>query len=370
MVRTPRIALIGYGEAGTILHGPLIESTDGLELAAIVSADPGRRAAAARAHPSAELLADVADVWRSDVDAVVIATPVRSHAPLAEDAIRAGMGVVVDKPLAASAADAERIVGLAMDRGLPLSPFQNRRWDSGFLAVRDVVERGLVGRSYRFESRFERFRPVVSGAWQESADPRDGGGILLDLGSHAIDGAIQLFGNPADVAAGIHRRRPGSQVDDDVFLSLTFADGVTGQLWLSQIARSSGPAFRLVGEDGTFEIDGADPQWRDLAAGRRPGADGWGRQRERGVLVTGDGRSERIHRLSPPRGSWERFYRGFRDALLGSGPVPVDPRDAVDVLRIIEAARRSAELGRRLPIRGLRDRPVAGRPGPGAADGR
>ncbi len=357
MIPTKKIALIGYGEAGVILHGPLIAATDGLELVAIVTADPVRRAAAACAYPDTRILANVADVWRSDADAVVIATPVRSHVPLAERALEAGKAVVVDKPLAASAAEAERVVALAAARGLPFSTFQNRRWDSGFLAVRAILARGRVGRPYRFESRFERYRAVVPDTWQESADPLDGGGILLDLGSHAIDQAIQLFGSPTSIAAEIQRRRPGSVVDDDVFLALEFAGDVMGQLWLSQIARASGPAFRLIGSAAAFEIDGSDPQWGAPAAAVRPGGPDWGRQRESGVLTSGDADTETVRRIRPPRGSWDRFYAGFRDALQGAGPVPVDPRDAVDVLRVIETARRSAASGRRLPIRGLRPRP-------------
>src|SRR4051812_751288 len=115
MVASPqgvRVGLIGYGHAGAVFHGPLIAATAGLRLEAIVTADPVRRAQAAAAHPDARLLADAESLWSiaGDLDLVVIATPNRTHVPLALHAIEAGLAVVIDKPIAATAADAQRVV--------------------------------------------------------------------------------------------------------------------------------------------------------------------------------------------------------------------------------------------------------------------
>ncbi len=344
------VALIGYGAAGAILHAPLIAATAGLELGAIVTTRPARRRDARASHPEATILADVGAVWGGGFDLVVVATSSSAHAELADRAIAAGMAVVVDKPLATSAAAAERIVRHARERGVPLTVFQNRRWDSDFLTLRKVLADGGLGRPIRLEARFEGYQVLDPRAWQESPDPADGGGVLLDLGSHRIDQALVLFGAPRSVYAELHRRRPSAAVEDDAFVSLTFAGDVTCHLSLSRAAHAGGPGFRMLGSDAAFEIDGTDPQWQALARGDRPGGVGWGRQTSMGRVTSEAGDTTSVRRVRPASGDYQRFYASVRDALALGAPMPVDPSDAVAVLRIIEAARTSAARGRRVDL--------------------
>ena len=102
-----RVGLIGYGLAGSVFHAPLIATTPGMRLAAIVTADPGRVAAARKAHPGAEIVDCAERLWEraGELDLVVVASPNRTHVPLARQALRAGLAVVVDKPLAGTAAE-------------------------------------------------------------------------------------------------------------------------------------------------------------------------------------------------------------------------------------------------------------------------
>ena len=128
-------------------------------------------------------------------------------------AIQAGLPVVIDKPIAVNVEDAFRLVTASRERAVPLTVFQNRRWDGDFLTVRSIIHRDLLGPIVRYESRFERYRPQPkAGAWRESADPEEGGGLLMDLGSHLIDGALVLFGWPVDVYAEVGAYRPGAVV--------------------------------------------------------------------------------------------------------------------------------------------------------------
>ena len=91
----------------------------------------------------------------------MVAAPNRSRVPLATAALEAGLAVVVDKPLAARAEEGRRLAALAEERGLPLAVFHNRRWDGDFLTVRRLLAEGRLGDVWRFESRFERWRPEV-----------------------------------------------------------------------------------------------------------------------------------------------------------------------------------------------------------------
>ncbi|ONI83590.1 hypothetical protein ALI22I_34525 [Saccharothrix sp. ALI-22-I] len=95
-----RTGLLGYGIAGRVFHAPLIAATRGLELSAVVTADPVRREQAGAAYPGVELPYTIEDLFTLDLDLVVVATPNRTHVPLALAAIEAGLPVVVDKPFA------------------------------------------------------------------------------------------------------------------------------------------------------------------------------------------------------------------------------------------------------------------------------
>jgi scyllo-inositol 2-dehydrogenase (NADP+) len=327
-----RVGIIGFGLAGRVFHAPLVEAVDGLELAAIVTSDDARRAQAAAAHPGAEVLSSVAELW-GRVDLVVVAAPNRAHVRLGLAAMERGLAVVVDKPLAPTASEAELLLGV----GGRLTVFQNRRFDGDFLTAGRLVRDGVLGRVTRFESRYERFRPAVSAeAWRERADPAEGGGLLLDLGAHLVDQACQLFGPPVRVYAEIDIRRPEGRVEDDVFVAVEHGGQERSHLWMSSVAPLYGPRLRISGLTAGFETFGLDPQESQLAAGLRPGHPDFGRS-EPGRLVDADGRRD----LPVEPGAYQRFYEQIPAWLAP----PVDPADSLACLRVLEAARRSAATG-------------------------
>ncbi|MFE3938921.1 Gfo/Idh/MocA family oxidoreductase, partial [Streptomyces goshikiensis] len=199
-----RVGLVGYGLAGSVFHAPLVTATPGLVLDTVVTSDPGRQAQAREAHPGVRIAADATELWEGPgprVDLVVIASPNKTHVPLATAALTAGVPVVVDKPLAATAAEADALADLSERTGTFLSVFQNRRWDNDFLTLRRLIADGELGEIQRFESRFERWRPQLKGGWRESGAPEEIGGLLYDLGSHVVDQALVLFGPAVRVYA-------------------------------------------------------------------------------------------------------------------------------------------------------------------------
>lgn len=338
-----RVAIIGYGLAGRAFHAPLIAATPGLEVAAIVTSDPERRSQASLGHPGAALLDAPEQVWEraAELDAVVVATRNDSHVPLAGAAIDHGLAVVVDKPLATSSADGERLVAHAAQTGVVLTVFHNRRWDSDQLLLDQVIADGGLGTVIRYESRFERWRPDANPeVWRERATPADGGGLLLDLGSHLVDQALHRFGPVAEVYAEIAARR-GTPADDDAFLALIHASGVISHLHGSALVAAPGPRLRVLGDEAALIATALDTQEDRLRAGERPDiAPDWGVEAEyaRPRLIAG----ERSVPLSGPPGDWPAFYRAFRDAVAGGASVPVDPGDAIAGLRVLEAGRTSA----------------------------
>ena len=341
-----RVAVIGFGIGGRVFHAPLIEATPGLRVATIVTSDPDRQADARSRYPGASVVAGADAIWSAadHHDLVVITTPNVAHVPLALDALGAGLPVVLDKPMASSAADGERVVAEAAKHGLLLSVFQNRRWDGDFLTVRRLLGQRAIGPVLRFESRFDRWRPERRpGAWRELGAPGEAGGLLFDLGSHLIDQAIVLFGHPSSVYAEVDRRRPGVEVDDDTFVALSHPGGERSHLWASVTTRLLGPRFRVLGLEGAYVKHGLDPQEDALASGADPSVAGWGREAEDRWGTLADGTGERPLETEP--GDYPAYYAAIATALHDGGPPPVDPRDSIDGLRVIEAAQRSAREG-------------------------
>ena len=231
----------------------------------------------------------------------MIATPNSSHVPLGLAALEAGLAVVVDKPLALNAAEGGRLVDAAAERGLMLTAFQNRRWDGDFLTLRRLLDANELGRVHRFESRFERWRPELGGGWRERVPPEEGGGLLLDLGSHLVDQAVQLFGPVRGLHAEVDARREGAVADDDVFLALEHESGVHSHLWASVLAAAPGPRFRVLGDRAAYVKDGLDAQEEHLRAGRSPSDPDWGRSRESAGADSSSARSSAKCRRSRAR---------------------------------------------------------------------
>jgi predicted dehydrogenase len=339
-MRTPkRVALLGYGLAGSVFHAPFIATTPGLRLAVVVTGNEERRAQALREHPDVVVLSTADEVWdrAAELDLVVVATPNSSHVPLAQDALDAGLPVVVDKPLARTAVEGRALVETARDRGVMLTVFQNRRWDGDFLTLRRLLDQGRLGRVHRFESRFERWRPQPGGGWRERAGAEEGGGLLYDLGSHLVDQALQLFGGVRDVYAELDVRREGAQVDDDDFLALEHESGVRSHLWMSALAADRSPRFRVLGDRAAFVKQGLDVQEEALRAGHSPAEPAWGEEpRELWGRLVVDGEA---HEVRTEAGSYGSFYAGVAQSLHDSAPPPVDPSDAVAALEVLDAAR-------------------------------
>ncbi|MET8246194.1 Gfo/Idh/MocA family oxidoreductase [Streptomyces sp. NPDC005202] len=352
MTGTPlRVGLVGYGLAGSVFHAPLIAATEGLTLDTVVTSNPERQAQARAEFPDVRLAATADELFaRTDeLDLIVIASPNKTHVPLATAALEAGLPVVVDKPIAGTAAEARHLAFLAEERGLLLTVFQNRRWDNDFLTLRKLIAEGELGDVWRFESRFERWRPQPKGGWRESGDPAEIGGLLYDLGSHVVDQALVLFGPATAVYAESDIRRPGAGTDDDTFIALTHESGVRSHLYVSATAAQLGPRFRVLGSQAGYVKYGLDPQEAALRDGKRPGTSGdWGTEPESlwGHIGAGESPLTGGGRPVPTLpGDYPAYYAAVAAALRDGAPNPVTALEAAAALDVLEAARRSARDG-------------------------
>ncbi|GGT14112.1 Gfo/Idh/MocA family protein [Streptomyces chromofuscus] len=346
-----RVGLVGYGLAGSVFHAPLIATTEGLALDTVVTSHPERQEQARAEYPGVRVAATPDELFEraDDLDLIVVASPNRTHVPLATTALKSGLPVVVDKPLAGTAAEARELAALADERGVLLSVFQNRRWDNDFLTLRHLLAEGELGDVWRFESRFERWRPQPKGGWRESGDPAEIGGLLYDLGSHVVDQALVLFGPATSVYAEADLRRAGAETDDDTFIALTHASGVRSHLYVSATTAQLGPRFRVLGSRAGYVKYGLDPQEAALRDGQRPSASAdWGTEPESLWGRVGSGESPLTDGGRPLRtlpGDYPAYYAAIAAALRDGAPNPVTALEAAAALDVLEAARRSARDG-------------------------
>lgn len=328
-----RVGVAGYGFAGRTFHVPLLREA-GLDVVAVSTGDEQRSAAARSDIPGVVVVPGLTELLAvPGLDLVVLATPSGGHGQQVRQVVDAGVACVVDKPLAVDAPTAAAVVRYAEAAGVPLTVFQNRRYDSEQATVARVVADGLVGEPFRYEMRWERWRPVARGRWRETLPASEGGGLLLDLHTHLVDAAVQLFGPVRTVFATLAART--TTAEDDAFLVCTHATGVASHLATSAVSGAPGPRVRLLGTAGAYvmaDFEGEAHIWSgqtDESAAQS----GW--------LYRGDER-EPVARAASSQVDLYRAVAAALGAADPQGSMPVDPWDAVHTLAVIDAARVSA----------------------------
>ncbi|GIG27451.1 Gfo/Idh/MocA family oxidoreductase [Cellulomonas marina] len=357
-----RIGVVGYGGAGRGIHARLARAA-GQHVTHVVT-----RHRSDQVHedwPDATVVPDLDALLGSAgrLDLVVVASPTGDHAAHVAAALQAGVHVMTDKPLATTTAEATALASAGAEAGGRLTVFQNRRWDGEQLTLRRLLDEGALGRVHRFERRWERYRPVPQDRWKEN-DPRSGG-LLLDLGAHLVDAAVQLFGPVEQVVAEL--RALTTPAVDDVFLALRHrapeggGPAVVSHLQAGSLVGAPGPRTRVLGERGAYLVtrfEGEPTPFEALdealgagtgtgtgtGTGDGSGAGDLGLEHE-GWLVRG---AERTPVPRAPGGHVD-LYHAVERWVRGTGPVPVDPWDAVATARVLDAAVVSA--GEDRPVR-------------------
>ncbi len=348
-----RVGLLGYGAIGHE-HSAAIRLTEGLGLAAVCDPNPARIEAARalvpelRGHAAGEdLLAD------KTLDLVVVSTPPDSHAEWVLRSLEAGKSVVVEKPFCLTVEQADRQITAADARGLTLAVYQNRRWDSDYLALARVLRSGQLGEVFHYESFVGGYGHPCN-YWH--SDQAVSGGAIYDWGSHYLDWALDLFRQPVEwVSATAHKRVWHDVTNaDHTRLLIHFADGVEAEFTHSDLAAAMKPKFYVLGTQGA--VVGT---WREervvgrtsvgtlledrLAASDSP-AD------LTVYLPDGQGGTSQT-RLSVPPSPQQPFHRELADQLLSGWPMSVTPAGSRRNIAVMQAATASAaDGGRPVPL--------------------
>lgn len=329
-----KVGIAGYGLAGRYFHAPLLKGC-GYEVAAILSSNELRKTHALEDFPNTTLVSSIEELVSMDLDLVVVASANIVHADQAIAALKAGIPVVVDKPMGRNLLETQRIIDTSNSLGVPVSTFFNRRWDSDSLTIKSVLASGVLGEIHRLDSRFERFRPDLNpDSWRENMSPEDGGGQLLDLQPHLISTAIDWFG-PAELVTATVRSIRGA-ADDDAVLVLHHSNGVMSYLSASAVAGAPGPRIRVLGSKGALVINDLDPQEALLRQGKYPQGGSWSEPTKSRAFIH---RGDVVEEIQSISGNYASYYSIVGNAIRGTGAWPVSNEDALLVARIIDQAR-------------------------------
>lgn len=336
-----RTAIASYGMSGSVFHAPLLDAHEGFELAGILERNSDR---SAERHSGARIFRNYEEMLADrSIELVVVNTPDNLHYDMCLKALEAGKHAIVEKPFTQTAEQAENLIAEAGKKGLMLGVFHNRRWDNDFLTIRKIISEGLLGRLVSYEARFERFRNFIQeGTWKEKKE--SGTGTLYNLGSHLIDQALVLFGMPVSVTADVRSQRDGSNVDDAFSIRLEYPE-VRVSLHASYLVRQPGPRFQLHGTEGSYLKDGPDPQEEALKNGKIPGGPGWGEEDAGawGLLDTNVGGLHYRGRIESIPGNYTAYYDDIHRALTRDKEPVVTAQQALNVIRVIEAAYASSK---------------------------
>lgn len=335
-------ALLSYGMSGKVFHAPFIEFHDGFEL---VGSWERSKKLIQQDYPNVKSYETLEELLQDDIDLVIVNTPVETHFEYAKKVLLAGKHAVVEKAFTTTVAEAQELVNLAKEKGLKLSVFQNRRWDSDFKTVKQVVSDKVLGELVEVEFHFDRYNPLLSAkGHKETAN--SGAGILKDLGPHLIDQALYLFGFPQRVFADIRITREHSLVDDWIDILLYYSD-FRVRLKAGFFVKEANPAYVVHGKKGSFLKARGDVQEDDLKLGKKPNRTTWGEEASgyEGLLHTVIDDKTIKEKIPTLQGNYYDFFEGVYQSVINDKVEPVTAREGLQVMQIIEAAIKSNTQG-------------------------
>lgn len=314
-IKKIKTGVLSYGMSGRVFHTPFLEASDYFDLYAVVERS---RKEAQKKYPDIISYDSVEEMMQDEeIELIVVNTPNNTHFDFAKQALRAGKHVLVEKPFMTNRKDAEEVFSIAKESEKWIFPYHNRRFDSEFLALKEILDTHKVGQPIELHLRFDRYRQEIGAkAFKETKTP--GAGILYDLGSHLIDQVISLFGMPKAYYKVLKKHRQDSEVDDYAFLLLEYDGGFQVHITTTMLALDPQPAIVLHGTKGSFVKDREDPQEKQLIEGMLPSDEGFGREREgaEGLLSYVNGKTEvRHHKVASEKGNYMHVFEGIYETL-------------------------------------------------------
>jgi predicted dehydrogenase len=347
-VRTINTALLSFGLSGKAFHAPFLHAHPGFRLAGCWERSTKsiqQRYPDAKSYDSFEQLLE-----DPDIDLVIVNTPTAMHYENTRRALEYRKYVLTEKAFTTNAEEAMQLQSLAKEKKVKLCVFQNRRWDSDFRSVSRVLQGGMLGDIVEANLAFLRYNPDLSPKAHKE-EPGPGAGIVKDLGPHVIDQALVLFGMPDALFADIAITREQSRVDDYFDILLIYSDKRV-RLKGGYFYKQPLPEYALFGKRGSFLKTRSDVQEVQLLRGMTPDDPAYGVEPDSaaGRLYTDESGHALVQDVISPRGNYMDFFDGLYRSIANGDTEPVTAADGVRVMRIIDAAFRSRDDGKVVPL--------------------
>ncbi|TDO21465.1 Gfo/Idh/MocA family oxidoreductase [Pedobacter duraquae] len=327
--------LLAYGMSGKVFHAPFVSAHQGFNLVAVAERHTKQASTdypGVISYDSPEALLD-----DENISLVVINTPNYTHYDYAKKALLKGKDILVEKPFTATVEEAEELFALAEKQNKTILFYQNRRWDSDFISVKEVLASNKLGKLNEVTIRYDRYRAVI-GPKSFKEEPVPASGLLFDLAPHLLDQVISVFGEPSSYTKVLAKNRKKTQVDDYFQIHLQYENGLQIYVISNMLVAGTQPAFVIHGETGTFSKARADVQEEQLLKGIRPGMDSYGVEApENAGLLTvvqedGTMKSEKI--IANP-GNYLQLFDAVYNTLIHNAEYPVSTDQVLTQLRII-----------------------------------
>ena len=331
---TLHCAFIGFGKSTTRYHLPYVLNRKGSWHVAHIFRRHAKPEEQAPIYSHIHFTSDLDEVLNDpQVKLVIVCTHADSHFDYARRALEAGKNVLVEKPFTPTLAEAKVLFELARSKGLTVTPYQNRRFDSCFLTAKKAIESGKLGEIVEVESHFDYYRPVAE---TKPGLPQDG--AFYGLGVHTMDQIISLFGRPDHVAYDIRSLRNKANPDDTFEAQLFYGD-LKAIVKTSHLVKIDYPKFIVYGTRGSFVKYGIDQQETSLKANIMPGEPGFAADDSVGLLeyVNDEGVTVK-EEMKPEVGDYGRVYDALFETITHGVPNYVKESDVLTNLEILERA--------------------------------
>ncbi len=269
-----------------------------------------------------------------EIDLVVVNTPVGLHYRYTKMALESGKHCLCEKPFMETAAQAREIFGLAEKQGLFCCAYQNRRYDSDFLTVQQVIESGKLGELLELEMHFDYFRPEVPEA-TAVFDPLSS--YLYGHACHTLDQVISYFGRPDSVHYDVRQLLGPGRMNDYFDLDLYY--GVLKVSVKSSYFRiKPRPSFVVYGKKGMFIKETKDRQEEHLKLFYMPGQPGFGEDlpEHYGVLTYMDESGFHEEKVPSAAGDYGRVYDGIYNCIVNGREQEIKPWETILQMEMLE----------------------------------
>ncbi|MDB5120898.1 MAG: oxidoreductase [Sphingobacteriales bacterium] len=336
MNTTINTGLLAFGMSGQVFHAPFIHAHPAFKLCAITERSKKQ---AHQYYPEIKSCDSVDEVINDpNIELIIVNTPNNTHCEYAVKALKAGKHVLVEKPCTSSLKETQELFQIAQENNREVFVYQNRRWDSDFQSVKDILVSGVLGKIVEVNIRFERYKTAI-GPKVFKETPLPGSGLLFDLGPHLIDQVISVFGRPTNCYKSTACNREGSQVVDYAFLQLSYPENLKVNIHTSLLVAQPLPAFVVHGTNGSFIKERMDVQEAQLLAHMSPLDSEYGLEPEgqegKLTLVSKDG-IKTSEAVPSKRGEYMQIFEAVFQTLRNEKPFPISQEQILWQMELLE----------------------------------